>query len=181
VRAATQAGRSAERLSDLVQGSAIAGRGQRFEIALVGAVDPFNPAGARYVTGQGVWATEDAAQADAGQPTHWRFLNRGLEETAVNDLATPPTGPPLYSMVSDLGGFRHDDLDEPIRAGTFQNPIFGSGSSIGSAQSKPGDLVRAGSHDKGQFGAYSANGGKTWQPFASSPKGTTGSGEIVKP
>ncbi len=158
--------------------------GRKEEISATGwmadiALDPFNPSRAMYVTGQGIWATTDGAEADANKPTHWKFLNRGLEETAVKDLASPPAGAPLLSAVGDLGGFRHDDLSQPSAGGMFQNPIFGNGSSIDFAEAKPETVVCAGSHKEGKTGAISADGGTTWTPFATTPQGSKGSGDIV--
>ena len=48
-----------------------------------------------YVTGAGLWATDDATDADTDKPTHWKFLDRGLEETVIKGLVSPPAGPPL--------------------------------------------------------------------------------------
>ena len=140
-------------------------------------IDPFNPGRVMYVTGQGIWGTEDATAADSDKPTHWTFLDRGLEETVVSGLVSPPAGPPLLSVVGDLCGFRHDDLNQPSAAGMFDNPLCGSGSSIDVAWGKPEIVARTGWHDK-QFGAYSLDGGKSWTPFASNPKGK-GNGSIV--
>jgi len=140
-------------------------------------IDPFNPARAMYVTGAGVWGSEDAGAADADQPTHWKFLNRGLEETVIKALVSPPAGPPLLSVMGDLCGFRHDDLDAPTADGMFDHPLCGSGSGIDVAWSKPELVARVGWHDK-QWGAFSTDGGKQWQPFASNPKGK-GAGSIA--
>ena len=140
-------------------------------------IDPFNPGRVMYVTGQGIWGTEDATASDSDKPTHWTFLDRGLEETVVSGLVSPPAGPPLLSVVGDLCGFRHDDLNQPSAAGMFENPLCGSGSSIDVAWGKPEIVARTGWHDK-QFGAYSLDAGKTWTPFASNPKGK-GNGSIV--
>jgi xyloglucan-specific exo-beta-1,4-glucanase len=130
------------------------------------ALDPFDDSRAMYVTGQGIWASHDAHEAWTDKPTHWRFTNRGLEECAVTDVASPPTGVPLLSAVGDLGGFRHENLDEAPAEGMFQNPIFGSGSSLDFAEKKPDLLVRVGQNDKKDNGAVSYDQGKTWKPFA---------------
>lgn len=136
------------------------------------AIDPFDTNRAMYVTGQGIWATEDAAQAEAGSPTHWRFENENLEETAIKALVSPPTGPDLYSMMGDICGFRHDKVDQVPPDGMFQNPISGNGSSIDFAQNKPDLLVRVGSGGNNPAqGAVSEDGGKTWTPFKTQPKG----------
>lgn len=140
-------------------------------------IDPFNTNRAMYVTGQGVWSSEDAAQADQDQATHWRFTNDNLEETAVKELVSPPSGPALLSAVGDICGFRHETPEEVPKLGMFQNPIFGNGTGIDFAESKPDIVVRVGSHEK-QHGAISTDGGKTWKPFASEPKGD-GSGSVA--
>ena len=140
-------------------------------------IDPFNPARAMYVTGQGIWGTEDASAAETDKPTHWKFLDRGLEETVVHGLGSPPAGPPLLSVMGDLCGFRHDDLSAPTADGMFDNPICGSGSGIDIAWNKPDLVARVGWHDK-QWGASSSDGGKTWTPFKTNPKGK-GAGSIA--
>ncbi len=140
-------------------------------------IDPFNPARAMYVTGQGIWGSEDANAADSDKPTHWKFLDRGLEETVVRGLVSPPDGPPLLSVVGDLCGFRHDDLNAPTAAGMFDNPVCGSGSGIDIAWGKP-DLVARVGWDEKKWGAFSTDGGKTWTPFKSNPKGK-GAGSIA--
>jgi hypothetical protein len=140
-------------------------------------IDPFNPGRATYVTGQGIWMSEDANAAPAA--THWVFQNRGLEECVVPDLASPPEGPLLISAVADLGGFRHDSLSDPSSRGMFQNPIFGSGTSVDFAEAKPDIWVRVGTNDKGRRGAYSTDAGNTWTPFATEPLESKGSGVIA--
>lgn len=144
------------------------------------AIDPHNPARAMYVTGQGIWHTDTATEAQV-TAVQWTFRNLGLEETAVKDLASPPSGPPLLSSLGDLGGFRHDDLFTSPQGGMFQNPIYGNGSSLDFAEAKPEVVVRAGSrsHDsKATRGAISSDGGATWEPFATDPAGN-GLGQII--
>jgi photosystem II stability/assembly factor-like uncharacterized protein len=145
-------------------------------------IDPFNPARVMYVTGAGVWATEDATAADTDKPTHWTFLDRGLEETVIKALVSPPSGPPLLSAMGDLCGFRHDDLGAPTAGGMFDNPLCGSASGIDVAWTKPEIVARAGWPDwtgKGPWGATSADGGKTWTPFKTAPKQGKGAGSIA--
>lgn len=141
-------------------------------------IDPFDPGHVLYVTGQGIWGSDDANAADSDKPTHWSFRDRGLEETVVTGLVSPPSGAPLLSVVGDLGGFRHDDLAVSPPTGMFHNPIFGSGAAIDFAASKPEVVVRVGSNDAHQYGAYSVDGGSKWTPFASMAPGK-GSGSIA--
>lgn len=144
------------------------------------AIDPFNNARGLYVTGQGVWMTEDFTEADAGKPTHFAFTNRGLEETAVLGITSPPKGPHLLSAVGDICGFRHDDLDNPPKRGMFTNPICGNASSIDFAESKPELVVRVGTAGGNEAkGAFSNDSGTTWTPFGSLPKGGKEAGDIV--
>ncbi len=147
-------------------------------------IDPFNPARALYITGGGIWSSDDVTDADKGNPTLWTFEDDGLEETVVQDLISPPAGAPLLSAVGDIGGFRHDDLDVSPAGGFFTNPVFGSGAGLDFAQGAPNIVVRVGSPSGAQAGAYSTDGGTTWIPFAKAPAvptGTTfrGSGSIA--
>jgi photosystem II stability/assembly factor-like uncharacterized protein len=142
-------------------------------------IDPFHPGRAMYVTGAGIWATDDATAADADKPTHWKFLDRGLEETVIKALVSPPAGPPLLSAMGDLCGFRHDDLSEPAKDGMFDNPLCGSASGIDIAWSKPDVVARVGWDNNQKWGALSADGGKTWAPFKSMPKKAKGAGSIA--
>jgi hypothetical protein len=135
-------------------------------------IDPFNPARALYVTGGGIWSSDDITAADISAPTHWTFEDDGLEETVVNDLASPPAGAPLLSAVGDIGGFRHDNLDVSPPGGFFANPAFTTTSSLDFAQAAPNIVVRVGSGGLG--GAYSTDGGTTWAPFAKAPAAPTG-------
>jgi photosystem II stability/assembly factor-like uncharacterized protein len=150
------------------------GRGWMGDIA----IDPFHPERAIYVTGAGVWATDDATDADADKPTHWKFLDQGLEETVIKDLVSPPAGPPLLSAMGDLCGFRHDDLGKPTAEGMFDNPLCGSATGIDVAWGKPDVVARVGWDDHKQWGGTSLDGGKTWTPFKSEPKGK-GAGSIA--
>lgn len=144
-------------------------------------IDPFNSDRAMHVSGQGIWATLDLTASDAGKPTTWRFFNHGLEETVVADLISPPSGPPLISGVLDICGFRHDDLDQPSPTGMFENPSCNAASSLDFAESKPEVVVRVGTiWGEGAHGGISHDGGKTWNPFATEPKGgVTGGGIAV--
>ena len=153
------------------------GRGWMGDIA----IDPFNPGRVMYVTGAGIWASDDANAADADKPTKWTFLNRGLEETVIKGLVSPPAGPPLLSVMGDLCGFRHDDLSTPTATGMFDNPVCGSASSIDVAWGKPEIVARVGWpgwDGKGPWGAISADAGKTWTPFKGTAKGK-GAGSIA--
>lgn len=143
------------------------------------AIDPFDPARAMYVTGQGVWVSEDVTAADQGGVTHWTFRNKNLEETVALDLVSPPKGARLLSGLGDICGFRHDDLDVAPPQGMFENPICGNTTSLDFAELNPEFVVRAGTGGKGSRGAYSVDGAKTWTPFPSEPSGSEGAGVVA--
>ena len=86
------------------------------------AIDPFHPGKVMYTTGEGIFGTADITNADSGKPTHWGFPNEGLEELVVNRVVSPPTGAPLLSAVSDLSGYRHEDLGQSPSGGVLHQP-----------------------------------------------------------
>ena len=138
-------------------------------------IDPFDSGRAFFITGQGLWSTDDLTSADTAGPTHWTFSDDGLEETVALDLASPSAGAPLLSGVGDIAGFKHDDLDVSPPDGIFSNPIFGNTSSIDFAEATPLLVARVGTSSlgTGASGAYSTDGGATWLSFATAPMVTT--------
>lgn len=141
-------------------------------------LDPFHASRALYITGQGIWWSDDVTAADAAQPTSWAFHNDGLEETVALGLASPPDGAPLLSAVGDIAGFRHDDFQLSPPAGMYENPRFGNTSSLDFAELAPHLVVRVGTSD-GRRGAHSSDGGSSWEPFASEPPGSLGEGGVA--
>jgi photosystem II stability/assembly factor-like uncharacterized protein len=141
-------------------------------------IDPFNPSRVLYITGQGIWWSDDASAADVGELTHWDFRDEGLEETVALGLVSPPEGARLLSAVGDIAGFRHDDFAISPPGGMFENPRFGNTTSLDFAESAPDFVVRSGT-GSARRGAYSSDGGATWTPFTSEPPGSSGEGPIA--
>ncbi len=142
-------------------------------------IDPFDGRRALYITGQGVWWSDDVSVADAAQPTDWAFHNEGLEETVALGLVSPPApGPSLLSAVGDIAGFRHDDLRVSPPGGMYENPVFGNTSSLDFAEQQPLLVARVGTHTS-RRGAFSVNGGSSWSPFATEPAGGNGEGVVA--
>ena len=141
-------------------------------------IDPFNPDRVLYITGQGVWRSDDASAGDVAAPTHWSFDNDGLEETVALGLVSPPEGARLLSAVGDIAGFRHDDFAVSPPGGMFDNPRFGNTTSLDFAEAQPAVVVRAGTNS-GRRGAISRDGGTIWTPFGSDPPGSAGEGAIA--
>ena len=133
------------------------------------AIDPFNSGHVLYTTGATVWGTDEATSTDT---IHWTPRAQGLEETAVLDLVSPPSGANLLSALGDIGGFRHDDLTVTPPAGMFTGPVFVTTSSLDFAELNPSVVVRVGyAGNNVRTGAISNDGGSSWRPFGSVPRG----------
>jgi photosystem II stability/assembly factor-like uncharacterized protein len=133
------------------------------------AIDPFDSRHVCYATGATIWNTLDIPNADTDQDTHWSVWAKGIEETAVIDLASPPAGAHLISAFGDIDGFTHDDLDATPPEGKHLHPLFTTTSSLDFAERNPAIVIRSGAralhipdHDTL---AYSLDGGHTWNPF----------------
>lgn len=129
-------------------------------------IDPFDSDRLLYGTGATIYATTDLTKWDTGGTFTIKPMARGLEETAVLDLISPPSGPSLVSALGDLGGFRHDDLTA-VPAMMFTGPGFTTTTSLDYAETNPSVLVRAGSFKDSDrpndaHAAFSTDGGKTW-------------------
>jgi|GEM_PF-1693792 len=135
-------------------------------------IDPFHSDRILFVTGFGVWATNNATAADAGQLVTWSFSNRGLEETVPQKLISPPAGPSLVSVIGDYDGFRHDDLS--VAPSKRHTPTMGTTNSLDFAELAPSIMARVGS-----AGQYSTNGATSWTQFPSAPPLTQGAGKIA--
>jgi hypothetical protein len=133
------------------------------------AIDPFDSNHVCYATGATIWNTDDIGNADSGGDTHWSVWTDGIEETAVLDLASPPSGAHLISAFGDIGGFTHDDLDTTPAHGMHLHPLFTTESSLDFAEKNPNIVIRTGNAalhipDRDTM-AYSLDGGHSWQPF----------------
>jgi hypothetical protein len=100
-------------------------------------------------------------------------MSTGIEETVALDLLSPPKGAHLLTAVGDYGGAVHWDLDKPAPEGSYDHPHFGNTNGLACAENKPEIIVRVGrasNHRGGGHIGYSLDGGKSWQPTASTPK-----------
>ncbi|MFK0119165.1 cellulose binding domain-containing protein [Streptomyces sp. NPDC090994] len=140
-------------------------------------IDPFDSDRMMYGTGATVYGTEDLTDWDAGSKFTITPMVRGLEETAVNDLAAPPSGAPLLSALGDIGGFRHTSLTE-VPSMMFTSPNFTSSTSLDYAESDPGTVVRVGNLDSGPHIAFSTDNGANWFG-GTDPSGVSGGGTVA--
>jgi hypothetical protein len=141
-------------------------------------IDPFDSNHVLYVTGATIWASNNATAADANQTTNWVVRAQGLEETAVLDLASPPSGANLISALGDVAGFRHDDFTQSPRSGLWTNPMFTTTDAIDFAEGNPDIVARVGWGSSAR-GAYSLDGASTWAPFSGTPQTGDEAGSIA--
>ncbi|MFJ8591292.1 cellulose binding domain-containing protein [Streptomyces sp. NPDC093598] len=140
-------------------------------------IDPFDSNRMMYGTGATIYGTENLGNWDSGGKFTVKPMVRGLEETAVNDLASPPSGAPLLSALGDIGGFRHTDLTK-VPSMMFTQPNFTTTTSLDFAESKPDTVVRVGHLDSGPHIAFSTDNGANW--FAGTdPSGVSGGGTVA--
>src|SRR5271157_1052064 len=145
-------------------------------------IDPFNPNHAMFTTGYGGWETFDLMDMDRDQPTKWSVMDTGIEETVALELLSPPKGAHLISAIGDYGGFVHWDLDKPAPEHSSQPPLFGNTNGVACAANNPDVIVRVGRasiHHPGSNIGYSLDGGKSWQPPATTPQASSALGHIA--
>ncbi|MGV9555498.1 cellulose binding domain-containing protein [Streptomyces sp. NPDC003401] len=140
-------------------------------------IDPFDSNRMMYGTGATVYGTENLTAWDSGGTFTVKPMVQGLEETAVNDLASPPAGAPLLSALGDVGGFRHTDLTK-VPSMMFTSPNFTTTTSLDFAGTNPNTVVRTGNLDSGPHVAFSTDNGANW--FAGTdPSGVSGGGTVA--
>ncbi|WP_406339687.1 1,4-beta-glucanase [Streptomyces sp. NBC_01544] len=128
------------------------------------AVDPYDSQHIVFGTGATIFGTRDLV--------HWAPQIRGLEESAVKFLIAPPTdGARLLSGLGDIGVMYHESLTSSPSRGMAANPVFGTATGLALAALEPSYVVRTGwPSGSGAAGAYSEDGGSSWQPFAAQPE-----------
>jgi hypothetical protein len=144
-------------------------------------IDPFNSNRMMYGTGATIYGTNNLTTWDTGGQITITPMVSGLEETAVLDLISPPTGAPLISGLGDIGGFRHTNLDA-VPPMMFTAPGFTSTTSLDYAETNSSVIVRAGnftdsSRPNDSHVAFSTDGGANW--FQGTEPGGVNSGGTV--
>ncbi|KAJ3055297.1 hypothetical protein HK097_010954 [Rhizophlyctis rosea] len=131
-------------------------------------------------TGATLYTSSDLTNWDRNLLINIKPMIKGVENTAVQDLISPPSGTPhLLSAIGDLGGFRHDDI-KTIPQTIFTNPIFTLGRVIDFAELAPQMVAMVGKdgNQKPIIG-FSEDQGATWKPAGILPIGMTGPGSVA--
>jgi hypothetical protein len=139
-------------------------------------IDPFDSNHVLFITGMGIRASENVTAADSGQATKWIVRSQGIEECVINEIVSPPSGAPLLSVMWDIDGFRHADVNRSP-AGFFK-PGYGRNTGIDFAERNPNIVARVYGGNNSN-GSYSLDNGVTWTAFASKPPETRGDGTIA--
>ncbi|HET9516109.1 MAG TPA: sialidase family protein, partial [Actinoplanes sp.] len=144
-------------------------------------IDPFNSNRLMYGTGATIYGTTDLTKWDTGGKITIRPMVAGLEETAVLDLISLPSGAPLISGLGDIGGFRHEDLTK-VPEKHFSTPFHVTTTSVDFAEKNPSVIVRAGNFNDAErpndaHVAFSTDGGENW--FQGSEPGGVNEGGTV--
>jgi photosystem II stability/assembly factor-like uncharacterized protein len=144
-------------------------------------IDPFNSNKMMYGTGATVYGSDNLTNWDTGGTITITVKALGLEETAVNDLISPPSGAPLLSALGDIAGFRHNDLTV-VPSTTFRSPDWSTTTSLDFAEASPSYVARVGNCDTANGAiciGYSSNGGTSWSVMPKQPTGVSGGGTVA--
>jgi len=124
-------------------------------------IDPFNSDHLLYGTGATLYGTNNLTAWDSGGQIAISVMTQGIEETSVQDLISPPSGAPLLSALSDIGGFRHNDVTV-VPTQMYNTPVFTTTSSLDFAELSPLLMVRVGSGASNSNGSNNTNIGFSW-------------------
>ena len=145
------------------------------------AIDPFDSNHWLYGTGATIYGGHDLLKWDTTRNVTLKSLADGIEETSVQALLSPPTGPTLLSGVldeeggqpnkfirslskqSDYVGFVHTNLNQ-APAAEFSTSTATGITGLDYAGNKPTTIVRVGNGDAsdGKQIAISSDSGNTW-------------------
>jgi xyloglucan-specific exo-beta-1,4-glucanase len=135
-------------------------------------IDPFNSNKMMYGTGATIYGSDNLTEWDAGRQITVKVKAQGLEETAIQELVSPPTGPQLLSGMFDIYGFAHQNVDVVPNA-FYEGPRIAT-VNIDYAELKPTFVFRVGqgsSADALKAAGYSNNTGTSWAPVQGQPSG----------
>lgn len=141
------------------------------------AIDPFDPDHAMYGTGATIYRTTNLTDWSVENPVLFSVGAQGIEETAVQDLVTPPVdGVVVVSAMYDLGGFVHTDV--AVAPDLPRDPYLGDSTSVDYAELEPEVLVRAGRDGDYVAVGISRDAGSTWVA-GEEVDGATGPGTVA--
>ncbi|KAI1856026.1 hypothetical protein JX265_011923 [Neoarthrinium moseri] len=129
-----------------------------------------------YGTGLTVYGGHDLTKWDTVHNISIQALADGIEEFAVQDLASAPGGTELLAAVGDDSGFTFaskSDLNTSPKT-AWMNPIWSTSTSVDYAGNAVASVVRVGNTAGSQQVALSYDGGKTWNVDSAADTSTNG-------
>lgn len=141
-------------------------------------IDPHNSDRFMYGTGATIYGATNLTEWDNDGLITIKPMIKGLEETAVLDLASPPSGNAnIFSAVGDIGGFKHTDVDA-VPELMYQTPYFVSTRGMDFAELDPSIMVRVGDTDNAAHIGVSTSSGDNWWE-GQEPGGVTAGGHVA--
>ncbi|KAF8597228.1 Oligoxyloglucan reducing end-specific cellobiohydrolase [Ceratobasidium sp. AG-I] len=139
------------------------------------SIDPFDSNHWLYGTGATIFGGRDLTKWDTVHNVTLKSLADGIEETSVQALISPTSGPNLLSGVGDIGGFVHSSLTTAPKY-AYLNPHYVTTPDIDFAGLKPATVVRVGNDgsDGNKQVALSTDSGATWSAYSPTPSGAYG-------
>ncbi|KAI1204081.1 glycoside hydrolase family 74 protein [Annulohypoxylon truncatum] len=121
-----------------------------------------------YATGLTVFGGHDLTKWDSAHNVSIQSLADGIEEFAVQDLASPPGGSELLAAVGDDSGFTFKDAAslKVSPSMPWMNPIWSTSSSVDYAGTSVNNIIRIGNSAGSQQAAVSSDGGVTWSNYS---------------
>lgn len=134
------------------------------------SIDPFDSDHWLYGTGATIYGGHDLTKWDTIHNVTLKSLADGIEETSIQNLVSPPTGPSLLSAVGDIGGFVHTSLTTAPNS-SYITPSWSTTVDIDFAGNKPTNFVRLGNSatDGTKQIAISTDSGATWSQDYGAP------------
>ncbi len=137
------------------------------------AINPFDPDEILYGTGATIFGTDNATKIGQ-EKVNIEVRGMGIEETAIFDFYSPKdcgeNTPDLYSILGDLYGFRHDDVNVAPKEHWGVQSF--KAESLAVASNNPDIVVRTTKDAAFENSiCYSTDGTKTWQFVKTIPKG----------
>ncbi|MCD7811577.1 MAG: cellulose-binding protein [Ruminococcus sp.] len=137
------------------------------------AINPFDSDVVTYGTGATLFSSVNMTDLGSGTPVTIEFDAKGIEETAVYEMVSPPTDgttPQLYSIMGDLTGFSHLDVTvSPDDAHFMKN---GNPDSLDCAWQN-GNIAVYTSESTNCLN-YTTDGGETWNVIKNLPEAAKG-------
>ncbi|KAI0429061.1 family 74 glycoside hydrolase [Xylaria sp. FL1042] len=139
-------------------------------------IDPFDSDHWLYSTGLTVFGGHDLTSWDTKHNITIQVLADGIEEFAVQELASVPGGSELLAAVGDDSGFTFasSSVLKTAPQNLWADPIFSSSTSVDYAGASVKNVVRVGNTAGTQQMAVSGDGGASWYAYSGADTSMTG-------